>query len=323
MMFAHSFRWLAQAPLLAVTLLSPLVGAQPAATPAAAVQSPEELYEQAEFCFNDAKGKLAQLQLALRLYQQAADAGHAEAQYTMALLLTSGLMTEIDLPAARHYLSLAAAQLTEAKLLLATLYLRGGWGFEPNALLACQLLDELASAGDADAQFLLGNCCLKGSGVSQDSTRGLALLEQAAAQDQLPALLLLAYCYREGQHVKANELKALQMTAKAAQLGSPEATYWLGMSYRYPEQFLESNRQLAFERFKQASMDGEQAAVYELGLCYLLAYGVEANAELALIYLMDAAAAGHPKARLMVALCWASGLGCEASWSEAMYWLAY
>lgn len=300
-----------------------LLGMMLVASPLAAQPSPAALYQQAEFCFNDAKGSLPQLQLALRLYQEAADAGHAEAQYTMALLLTGGLITDIDEPAARAYLKHAAAQLKEAKLLLATLQLKGEWGFELNERLACELLSSLAQEGDADAQFLLGSCYLKGLGVAPDSARGIALLEQASAQSQEPALLLLAHCYRKGQHVEANDIKALQLTAKAAQLGSAEAIYWLGMSYRYPEQILESSRQVAFERFTQASMAGEQAAVYELGMCYLLGYGVQADPELALTYLMDASAAGHSKARLMTALCWASGLGCKASWAEAMYWLSY
>lgn len=277
----------------------------------------QQLYQQAEACYNSAQGSMKQLRLAAKLYQEAADAGHADAQYMMAHLYAQGEIVPCETKLARKYLILAARSSREAQVLYATLQLNGQWGIERDERQACERLRGAAEAGDADAQYLLGSCYETGRGVTKDLEQAIKLWERAGEQNHIEALNALIGAYRE-----SSPTKALQASVKAAKLGSAEASYYLGMHYRYPEQFLESGRQVAFKQFEAASMKGHVGASYEYGQCYLRGYGTEIDREKGLSYMMDAAGNGNTQAQLISAMCWMIGLGCEADKEEARYWLS-
>lgn len=289
----------------------------------ASAASPSQLaFERAEACYLESLGELRGLKLAAQLYQDAADLGHAEAQVLVAQFYHLGeFLPQNDALACAYLQRAVDAGDAEAQLLMATLLMTGAWSVKPNLALAVSYLELAAHGGDTDAHYLLSRCYSKGMGVLSDEAQAVQHLRIAADAGQVSAALDLANRYQEGRGVQANAMKALRYNAIAAKVGDGEGLYRVAMAYRYPEQLVESGRKLAFERFEAAAMAGSAAACYELGICYLLAYGTAVDAERALECLMDASMLGDERGRIWTAMCLVVGMGCEASWTEAMWWL--
>lgn len=101
-----------------------------------------------------------------------ADAGHADAQFGLALLLACG---SGDYPQAVQWYSRAAAQNHRlAQFNLGQMYARGQ-GVEPNEATAMMWIQRAAQGGDAGAQFNLGDRCgrasTRGADISMPESR--------------------------------------------------------------------------------------------------------------------------------------------------------
>ncbi len=137
---------------LVMMLAAPLV-AQPQETRA------ETLYQQAIFCHDDARGDEPQLQLAMNLYQQAADLGHISALFELAQLQMLGIGGIVEASQARENMWRAArAGHAPAQVFVASLSLTGQWGAVRDEALAYHYYTQAAKQGDADALFMLAHC---------------------------------------------------------------------------------------------------------------------------------------------------------------------
>jgi TPR repeat protein len=84
---------------------------------------------------------------------------------------------------------------------------------------------ELAEAGSAEAQAVLGQLLLDGNGVERDERAALGWFTRGAAQHHLMALNMVGRCYDLGWGTAADKARAAQCYRIAAERGLAEAMY--------------------------------------------------------------------------------------------------
>jgi hypothetical protein len=94
-------------------------------------------------------------------------------------------------------------------------------------------LRKQAKAGDAEAQYVLAQDNLTGTGMPRNSKEGVDWLRKAAIQDHPAAQLALSHFYLTGeQNVVKDPKQGLQWLQKSADHGYAAAEYTLGLLYR-------------------------------------------------------------------------------------------
>ncbi|KAL7567551.1 hypothetical protein ACA910_000155 [Epithemia clementina (nom. ined.)] len=208
----------------------------------------------------------------------------------------------------KNLLSDSAAQDTAAAWSLAQALLQGTSGLQANPTLAIQYLLKLSNIGfddekripleersvnndvDSPAPFSpamreIANCFLTGTGVTQDSEKGLAWLKASHLQGKdNDAAYELAQIYEHGYHETPIDVYA------------------------------------AFAWFAKAAEGGHVEAMNELALCYELGCGVEQNDQKALDWYMRAACLGHATAKYSVGEAYEEARGVPQSDEEACIW---
>ncbi len=132
---------------------------------------------------------------AARRYGQAAEQGHAEAQYRLGVMLRGDLGVARDVEAAAPWLRKAAEQ------------------------------------GVARARSLLGHMYQFGQGVPHDDVAAAQWYRLAAESGCAKCQVRLAKMYYHGRGVKWDRAEALRWYRRAAELGDPEAPFYLGVMY--------------------------------------------------------------------------------------------
>ncbi len=82
---------------------------------------------------------------------------------------------------------------------------------------------ERARAGDADAQFRLGQALRKGQGIAMDPVAAATWLREAADQGHADAQNALGEMYERGEGVPQSDARALQWFGKSAAQGQTSA----------------------------------------------------------------------------------------------------
>lgn len=88
-----------------------------------------------------------------------------------------------------------------------------------------------AQAGDADAQFALGQAYEDGKGVPQDDEAAISWYKKAADQGNAKAENSLGVMYRQGRGVPQDKEEALRWYKMAARHALPEADFNVAISY--------------------------------------------------------------------------------------------
>lgn len=128
-------------------------------------------------------------------FREAAELGHANAAYELALAYLEGRGVAKDLDQSAMW------------------------------------LNRSADLGDPGAQFLVGSSLYAGIGVEPDIPRGIAFLERAAEQGHSKAQFLLGQAYVDGIGVQRNAQWAARWYGKAAIGGHAQAQYALGVMF--------------------------------------------------------------------------------------------
>ncbi|ACI99060.1 SPOR domain-containing protein [Rhodospirillum centenum] len=90
-----------------------------------------------------------------------------------------------------------------------------------------------AEAGDAEAQYLVGQMTALGQGTARDVPGGLVWLERAAAAGNVEAMTAAGSLYASGDGVKADFGRAFALLRPAAEAGDAEAQNNLGVLYYF------------------------------------------------------------------------------------------
>ena len=160
---------------------------------------------------------------AMRLFEQAARAGDAEAAYQLGEMLRSGAtgaqgtanVTAQPAAAAPWYALAAQRRRAKAALALALLY-KNGNGVARDDRLAAHWLTVASDADNPHAMFLLSYIYAEGRGVTADAAKARTLLEAAAEHEYPPALQELAMTVQLGDaHSPRDESRADHLLKEA------------------------------------------------------------------------------------------------------------
>lgn len=90
------------------------------------------------------------------------------------------------------------------------------FAMDENVCGTVQNCQQMASQGNANAQFLLGKMYYQGSGVEQNNNKAFELFMQAAKQGHVTAEAYVGRCFYYGAGVQRDYDQALQWAKKAA-----------------------------------------------------------------------------------------------------------
>jgi len=172
------------------------------------------------------------------LVAQAADAGHADALFWMAVWAEEGLTIDGRVAAApdsdRHLRLLrraANAGQPEAQVLLGRHHQAGRYVLK-DLQAARSLYRQAADAGHPDGLFLLGALVSQGLGGPEDIDRGVALIGRAAAMGHPVARWTQATSTLNDEEAEADaRARAIADLRALAKEGMPQAVLTLGMAF--------------------------------------------------------------------------------------------
>ena len=152
-----------------------------------------------------------------------ANKGSAEAQFDVGTMYLNGRGVAADRAKALEWLRQAASQ------------------GEPKAVSRLKLMQanetrfaktaSLASKGDKESLYDLGNMHLEGVGTNIDVVKAIAAFEQSANQGHTKAAYKIGLIFYEGNGIKPNSKHAFKWFRQAAEGGYPAAQYYLGKLY--------------------------------------------------------------------------------------------
>lgn len=220
---------------------------------------------------------------ALKLFQQAAAKGHAEAHTFFGRM---------------HY---------------------AGEGTKQNYPLAITTYRKAISLGDSKANLLLGYAYLMGNGIAKDENQAQSLFKKAIPEVTKAADLgnpfwcwRLSTCYADGEGVDVDEEIELEYLKKASETNFGRAQFWLARKLYY-----ERNYPDAMLWYRKASEHGFAAAKYEIGMMYYAGSGVKEDNELAFDWFSQAADAGEIQSLGSLGDMYDAGYYVERDWNEA------
>ena len=120
-----------------------------------------------------------------------------------------------------------------------------------------------AEAGDATAQYDLGECYHWGKGVTYDEQEAVKWFTKAAEQGNAVAQGYLAACYACGIGVAKDKKKAMKWLAKSAEQGNAGSQYFLGLSYSAGTEVAKDEKE-AVKWFTKSANQGNEDAKKEL-----------------------------------------------------------
>lgn len=294
---------------------------QPAPRPAAPVPPPvqqpvrpptaEELFRQAIRLWLSG----SRYRDMLEPLMQAADRGHAEAAYYMALYYNerggSG-----DYAQAHAWLRKAIdrghgeARREVARFLAA---IAAGARQQRDYRTAALCYEQGARAGDAEAANRLGILYAEGEGGVQNWQQAAYWYDQAAKGGSMHGMYNLAGCYRNGHGVERSVRTAIQLYEQAAGRGHAEAgPQAAALAYARGERLLRGKPELrpkAYGYFQKAARYGHADADFYLGYCHANGIGTAADARQAYQYYDQAARRGSAAAHNNLGVLYARGEG--------------
>jgi uncharacterized protein len=135
----------------------------------------------------------------------------------------------------------------------------------------------------------------------KDYPAALRLLEPLAQAGNAPAQWRLGLLHYHGHGVRENDAQALKWFERAARQGLADAQFQVGNMYAYglatPPADADPYR-LAAQWYFEAARQGHADAQYSLGIMFLTGTGVLQNADEAVRWIGLAAAQGHADAAL-------------------------
>lgn len=175
----------------------------------------------------------------------------------------------------------------------------------PPPSLGSQSLREAASAGNANAQFIIAGRYLEGAGVPRDMAKAAYWYGLAAAQGLAPAQYRLATLHELGRGVPKDLKVAASWYERAAMGGNVKAMHNAAVIAAGP-QAGPADYARAFRWFKAAAERGFSDSQFNTAILYERGLGTKANAAEAYFWYALAARQGEADARLRMAALGAS-----------------
>ena len=177
-----------------------------------------------------------------------------------------------------------------------------------------------AAAGDAQAQYALGNYYFRGRSLTLEHAEALAWYRKAAEQGYAPAENLLGTLYQHGFGVVRNFKLALAYYRKAADQGYAPAEFNLGVTYESGNYGVKRDYQQAFAWYRKAAdqnwSDGEREVAY----FYQCGFAVKQDLAEALAWYRRSAGHGNAMAENQLGYFAEEGWGEPKNYNEALSW---
>ena len=199
-------------------------------------------------------------QLAVTLFQKAADQGLPEAAYMLGVMYASG---------------------------------RGVAQDQAQAVAWCR---RAAGQGHAEAQFTLGLMCAKGDGMPRDGWQAVSWCRKAAALGHSEAQYTLAVMYARGDGVVQDAAQSVKWYRQAAEQGHAKAQFDLAEAYAAGDG-VDRDDGLAAVWYRRAAEQGHDAAQLALGRFFVDGRGVPQDQVQAVGWFERAAARGNADAQ--------------------------
>jgi TPR repeat protein len=161
---------------------------------------------------------------------KAAEKGHSNARFRLAVMYSKGYFVREDLALAFKLYTQAAEQGEGQALFNLGIWYRdnkGGVGQDDTK--AFQYFLKSSKAGFLGGKHMVGLCSLEGQGTPRNENMGLKLIQEAADEGYPSAQSYIGIAYYEGKLFKQNFKKAFSWTSKAAAQGYPSAQYNLAV----------------------------------------------------------------------------------------------
>lgn len=260
-------------------------------------------------------------QIALRLYNSAAQKGNAWAMYKLGVAYeTAGLGLHRNLRIAIDwYWKAARLYFGPAIVQLAWLFDQGEESYRdrPKAL---KLFELGARLNQPIALFNLGLKYANGDGVVADLPLAVKYYERAANLGNFAAQNNLGNLYLHGAGVVQNAETAVSWYRKSALQGNNNALYNLGYCYQNG-QVVPRNLETAVYWYQRAADKGYEVAQFSLGLMYQSGEGVSKSVETAISWFKKSAERNYSNATYQLAFIYSNGKDVKQDFIEAAKWL--
>ena len=265
----------------------------------------------------------------LPLLELAADAGHAEAQYTLAKMYRAGKGVGRNDARALHFFQMAASQgHCKALCNVGTMY-ETGRGVIKSLENAAKYYARAAKAGDPKAAFNLSIMYKNGSGVEQNAESAQHFLRVAAENGFEKAqynigVSMLKRAASEGDNGSNARQEAEQWLEKAAEKNANKAHYTLAVcAEREMKEAEEKGRDVdedkVTERYAQAAAQGHPKSQFIMGTRWLSGKGVpKADASAAAEYFRMGLESGDAASACNLGYLYETGKGVQRSIKDAL-----
>ena len=164
---------------------------------------------------------------------------------------------------------------------------------------AAEQLEQLADAGDAHAQYIIGTAYRDGGLLIPDTVKAQKLLERATEQDLDAAQYALGKLYLSDDADVHDPAKGIYWLKRSADNGNDHAAYRLGKEYLSGEN-VSKDTSTAAEYLRQAANNGNAYAQYLLGKLYLMGESVQQDTDAAYQWFTEAYYGGHTYAGMFM-----------------------
>ncbi len=266
------------------------------------------------------RGLDADKALAASYFRRAADLGYGQAMANLGLIhQQSGLVA--DYVEARALFRRASEhELPEAWLSLGILVFEGVGGPKDEAE-GLRWLHRAAEAGTLGAMRYLGVVYLKGQGgVPPDHAQGIEWLRRGAALEDPTCMHVLGMAYASGQGVPKDPSKSLLWLQRAADKGLDSALYNLAVLHQ-EGRGVPKNAARAADLYRRAADQGYPLAMFNLGVLLTRGEGVPQDDVEAARWFQRAADRGVAAAMFHLGLAFSKGVGVPQDLPLGAEWL--
>ncbi len=176
-----------------------------------------------------------------------------------------------------------------------------------------------ADKGDANGNYNLGMCYLRGLGTEPDDQNAVNCFYRAAEKEHPEAINNLGLMFREGRAVERNLEESVSRFEKSAGYDNAFGQYNLALALQNGEGVAKNEVRAANLLAKAAEGDCVEA-VDAYGLALLDGRGVKPNPDAAFHHFLRAAEAGYPPAMENLSTCYRLGKGVKADERRALEW---
>ena len=230
--------------------------------------------------------------------KKAAEAGYAQAQYSLGGRYRRGIDVPKDYELAFEWFSKAMAQgHADAQFYLGAMY-RKGRAVEKDPKKADELIEAAAFKGCAEAQHEMGKKYESGIGVQRNPEIAFRWYMDSVKNGYFMSAYRIGQMYRDGLGVEHSSAKAIEWFTDVAKRGYRIAWFSIGQMYEKGYDDLEKNLKKAVEYYRIAAQRGDYIAYYHLGHMYECGTYFEQDMYAAIGWYRKSAKSGYAPAKL-------------------------